>query len=124
MSDRSITQLFNFGAIDFSRPALVTTLLLALVGLSLTLIFYQPYALSSAVERQQLPGDVAALGMNQFQSFGVETAEQLVTVQAKRDKQLIIFVRNRLGVRKGNERLQTTIPGAFWEVALRSRDDY
>jgi hypothetical protein len=124
MDERSISQFIYLKSIDFSRPALKTTLVLALVGLALSLVFFKPYTFGSAAERRLIPTDAAAIGLDHFSKFGVEPGEQLVTALPVQDEQLIFFARERLGPGPGNEKLKTEIPGMFWEVALRSRDDH
>ncbi|MEW6734191.1 MAG: SpoIIE family protein phosphatase [Acidobacteriota bacterium] len=124
MEDRSVSQTQRFHAVDFSRPTPWTSLLLSLSGLLLVLLFYKPFALGSAVERSLLPTEAASLGLKQLRAFGVNAEENLVTALPIQDEPLILFVRDQFGARQGNEQLKTTIPGTFWEVTLRSRDDY
>src|SRR5438552_4741150 len=124
MDERSVSQFIYLKAIDFSRPALKTALVLALVGLLLSLLFYRPYSFGSAAERRLIPTEATAIGLEHFSKFGVDLGEQLVTAVPAQDEQVIFFVREQLGPGSGNEKLRTVIPGMFWEVALRSRDDH
>jgi hypothetical protein len=124
MDERSVSQFIFLKAIDFARPAIKTTLILAIVGLALSLILYNPYNFSSAAGRRLLPTEAAEIGLNQLSKFGIEPVDQLVTALPLQDEHLIFFAREQLGPRAGNEILKKSLPGLFWEVVLRSRDEH
>lgn len=93
-------------------------LAIALLGTLATLLLYRPFATASGIERQLLPEEAAELGLVRYSSLGIETESRSVTVLAVEDKDLLLFVRDRLGVRDGNARLGETIPATFWEIGL------
>lgn len=124
MDDRSVTQFLHFGAIDFSRPALRSILVIATLGLALAVYLYDPFDLGSSLERRLLPSQATALGLAHFRGLGLEPDNRLITALPVQDEALVLFLRDRLGSRPANERLRSDIPGAFWEIALRQRDDH
>src|SRR5262245_14174015 len=121
MDDRSISQFLYPKAIDFSSPPLRIVLIAAIIGLMLKFACYSPYALGSAVERRLLPTEAATMGLEKLSSLGMELQDQLLTALPAEDEPLILFIRDQMGPRRGNDLLKSSVPAVFWEVSLRPR---
>lgn len=93
-------------------------LAVALLGIAATLLLYRPFATASGIKRQLLPEEAAELGLVRYSSLGIDAASSSVTVLAVEDKDLLLFVRDRLGAEAGNARLSESVPAAFWEIGL------
>ncbi|MBL8150348.1 MAG: SpoIIE family protein phosphatase [Blastocatellia bacterium] len=113
---------------DFSANKLSASLLWLLVfgflGFTLTLLLFSPYSFASATRRSLQPSEAYAVGVGQLKSFNLKTQDKLVTVTAGEDKQLIIYIRDTLGVSLGNEVLSSRVAGIFWEIELRESDKH
>lgn len=99
-------------------------LVIALLGIIVTLLLYRPFATASGIERRLLPEEAAELGLVRYSSLGVDTTSSSVTVLAVEDKDLLLFVRDRLGTRAGNKRLSESVPAVFWEIGLHAASQH